>query len=301
MKILLIEDNADHVALIRDMYNAQFDGEGSLVEARTLGDGLQMLDEQDFDVCICDLSLPDSPILNTIEVIQSSNTDIPIVVLTSLDDLEMERQLIQHGIQDYLPKMELSPTLLYRTCIHAVERKRLNQKIQSLSVRDPLTELYNRREFDRQLAQQISLCQRHDTIFSLCVIDVDDFKSVNDNYGHQAGDAALRHLSETLVSCIRDTDVACRIGGDEFTLLLLQTSAADSMHCARRIQDRLNSETFEYEGQQLSLSVSIGIAEYKPPMKAEELYALADKALYESKEAGRDCIHIEPSLVGVQR
>ncbi|MBT8063252.1 MAG: diguanylate cyclase [Gammaproteobacteria bacterium] len=290
MQILLIEDNPDHAFLIQDMLQDQFSDDHELFTATTLQDGLEQLGSRDFDICLCDLSLPDSTFNETSRRLRHYNTRTPIVVLTALDDMAIEKKLLQIGIQDYLPKDDLSPRLLHRSCLHAVERKKLHRKIEELSVTDPLTGLYNRREFDRLLALQAATAKRHNSPKTLCMIDLDNFKSLNDEFGHQAGDMVLREVGDTLAACIRETDVACRLGGDEFVILLSHSDPELSLVCARRIQEHLKEKALEFDGKPLPITLSIGIAQYDTRLEPEENFDRADTALYQSKAAGRNTI-----------
>ncbi|WP_444994466.1 hybrid sensor histidine kinase/response regulator [Aliikangiella sp. IMCC44359] len=122
-KILVIEDNADHFALIENTLLTAFKEGVKLYHAIKLAQGIETLEQQPFDICLCDLKYPDSPLDKTVEKLKQLNSSVPIIILTSLNSIEIAQDLLQHDIQDYLPKEELSPTLLYRICMHAIERK----------------------------------------------------------------------------------------------------------------------------------------------------------------------------------
>jgi len=121
VRILLIEDNADHVALIEEQFSQIIDIE--LQHRSELNAGLSLLNSGQFDILLCDLNLPDSPIESSVKKLKELQTETPIVILTSLNSYEMANELLQGGIQDYIPKGELSPTLLHRVCKHAIGRK----------------------------------------------------------------------------------------------------------------------------------------------------------------------------------
>jgi diguanylate cyclase (GGDEF)-like protein/PAS domain S-box-containing protein len=168
--------------------------------------------------------------------------------------------------------------------------------IEGLVYRDALTGLYNRRYFDERLAQEAERCKRHVRRLCLLFIDVDDFKHINDNYGHLAGDQALRGLGRALVGptghgvrpLLRSSDIAARYGGDEITILAPETSLEGGHTLAERILDRVRSSAMlSIETKPLSLAISIGVAVC--PLHAaipEELVASADRAMYQAKRQG---------------
>lgn len=131
MKILLIEDNYDHSLLISDNCREAFGIDHELEHFELLESGLEALEKTHYDILLCDLKLPDSSIENTTERLKSLSLQTPIVVLTSLNDVEIARSLINQGIQDYLPKDELGPELLGRVCTYAIERKRQQVKLEN--------------------------------------------------------------------------------------------------------------------------------------------------------------------------
>ena len=129
--ILVIEDNVDHYSLVEDALSEGFSNEVKIHHALEFMEGMRAIKEQSFDVCLCDLSYPDSPMADTIEYIKAMDCDTPIVILTSLNSVEVAKELLQHNIQDYIPKEEIFPALLYRICIYAIERKEQQLLMQS--------------------------------------------------------------------------------------------------------------------------------------------------------------------------
>ena len=161
------------------------------------------------------------------------------------------------------------------------ENRRLLEQLERQAHTDPLTGLLNRRQLDAEAGRLILLARRTATPLSLAVVDVDNFKTINDTHGHHAGDKALRQVAGLLVERLRGTDIVGRVGGDEFVVLLPATAAAD----ATTLMDELR-ETFQVEG---GLTLSIGVAETSanhPDLTA--LLAAADERLYEAKRSGRN-------------
>ena len=175
--------------------------------------------------------------------------------------------------------------------IEALEKKiQENEELAQLSLTDSLTNTYNKRFFDDALDKEFSKSQRHRQPLSLMVIDLDHFKAVNDNYGHDAGDIALQQTANLLLRLVRFFDIVCRIGGEEFAIILPNTDIDSAMALADRICD----ETAEYEieiGKKLNikLTLSIGVSSLCDDDKQyTDLFSRADKALYNAKQQGRN-------------
>ncbi len=167
------------------------------------------------------------------------------------------------------------------------------KKIEEISVRDGLTNLYNRRHFDDMLPRQINIGRRNQTLLVFMLMDIDNFKKYNDRYGHQAGDIALQKVATTLQKTFnRSDDYVFRLGGEEFAVLLFADSESIGRHLANRLRQRVSSLEIEHKGNDNKgvLTVSIGIY-YKygdDPITIDEMYKEVDTALYKAKEGGRD-------------
>ena len=150
--------------------------------------------------------------------------------------------------------------------------------------RDGLTGLYNRRFFRDALARELARARRHRHRLALIVFDVDDFKTINDQHGHAAGDAILIALAGKLRGCVRASDIACRIGGDELAVILPESRLVDANQFWVRCQDELAGTHYEHAGQ---ISLSCGIAEFEPGEDATAFFARVDLALHQAKVAGK--------------
>ncbi|MFZ5893060.1 MAG: diguanylate cyclase [Myxococcota bacterium] len=170
------------------------------------------------------------------------------------------------------------------------ERLRL-EELAWLANHDPLTGLVNRRRFEEELNARILESQRYGTGGALLALDLDEFKPINDTHGHAAGDSVLRAVAEVLKSVTRATDLAARIGGDEFAVLLNHTSASGADTCARKLVERISDHIIAFEGVGLRVGASVGVALLpEDGSTRQQLFAAADRALYASKQAGRRCV-----------
>lgn len=169
------------------------------------------------------------------------------------------------------------------------ERKRAEHQLQYLADHDVLTGLFNRRRFGEELAQQIAVCERLDVESALLVLDIDNFKFVNDALGHQAGDELIRSLSSQLKGRVRRTDIVSRLGGDEFALLLTGTGVEDAIELAEELLAMVRSHRVLARDKPVQVTTSIGISMLGAAnLSAEQLLTEADMAMYEAKGSGRD-------------
>lgn len=166
----------------------------------------------------------------------------------------------------------------------------LNQKFEKLSVTDSLTGLYNRRYFENVLAEEMEVTKRHGDINSLLVIDIDNFKFVNDTYGHMHGDTIIKMIGTTMKERFRDTDVLCRIGGEEFVAICKRADKKDSIELAENIRNIVENTVVNVGNQNISVTISAGIATVSSEnfMESSDIFKNADIALYHSKDNGRN-------------
>lgn len=164
------------------------------------------------------------------------------------------------------------------------------------ALQDELTGLGNRAAYDRSLQREIELSQRQNTPLSLIVLDIDNFKHINDSYGHSSGDRALQLLSATINQTMRRSDMAFRFGGEEFVLLLSNTDAEAATIVAERLRQAVAESYCDDGRQQIHFTVSIGVAELETEEKAYHLFERADMALYQAKQTGRNLTVCAPSV-----
>lgn len=176
----------------------------------------------------------------------------------------------------------------------AISNIRLRETLHRQSIRDPLTGLFNRRYLEESLQREVARAERTARPLALLMLDVDHFKRFNDSYGHEAGDAVLRALGRLLRQSVREGDIACRFGGEEFVVLLPEATLETAQERAERIRDEARRIRIHREGRYLDpVSVSFGVAIYPDHgISAETLLAAADAALYRAKSSGRDRVMV---------
>ena len=175
----------------------------------------------------------------------------------------------------------------------AIENADLYKKVESLSIHDYLTGLYNSRYFYKELERELSRAKRYPESMALIMLDIDHFKSFNDNYGHLIGDKILKSVADILTNNIRENDIAARYGGDEFIILLLNIPISEAKNIAERIRESLLNKKFNIGGESLSITSSIGITPLsKSDSSTKQFINRADKALYKAKQLGRNRIEL---------
>jgi diguanylate cyclase (GGDEF)-like protein len=164
----------------------------------------------------------------------------------------------------------------------------LFEEVKSLALRDGLTGLYNFRHFREMLAHQVEVSRRYGWPLSLLFLDIDKFKSVNDTYGHPDGDLVLKALAGFLQSHVRQADVLCRYGGEEFVALLPQTTASQAHLLAERLREGIAATPIPLSRGEIFITVSIGLSCLGPQQNGDDLVKTADAALYQAKQTGRN-------------
>ena len=175
---------------------------------------------------------------------------------------------------------------------HKIDRDRTRRKrLEHEALIDPLTGISNRRVMERRINKGIRRHERDKTVFSLVFVDIDDFKRVNDTYGHRVGDKCLQSLVGRMRQVLRESDHIARYGGDEFVIFLANTGKKAAQVVANKLSSAISKTCFLYRNTEIQLSVSIGITQIESgDTSPEEIIARADTALYEAKNLGKDCI-----------
>jgi two-component system cell cycle response regulator len=285
IKILLVEDNPGDIRMIREML-LDIEGTGFETESvNTLAEGLKRLSEVEFDALLLDLGLPDSNGMGTLTKVISQYPELPVIVLTGLADAQAGVRAVHQGAQDYLTKGEISSNLLNRSIRYAIERKRLLTEMRNLSLRDHLTGLYNRRGFFALAEQRFKVARRENTRLLFIIADLDGLKAINDTYGHELGDNAIRDAADILKDTFRESDIIGRIGGDEFAIVVAENVPESAETVTARLGDKIDEFKKEHlRHYQLSISIGIGHCDPASSCSIDAILAKADKLMYQQKQ-----------------
>jgi diguanylate cyclase (GGDEF)-like protein len=288
-RVLFIEDDASDAFLIQGALQKDFPGVFVITHAQSEADALSKLKNQAFDVCLLDLSLPDSYELSALLHIQHRAPELPILILTGNEDEATGREAVACGAQDYLLKNKAEGPAIKLAIEYAIERKRSQSELTRRAYYDDLTGLVRPDYFRKNLEQALSRCQRQQRNVAVFFIDLDRFKQVNDKCGHEAGDKLLQQVAGVLRDCLRPHDVLARFGGDEFAVFIEDANAIQGcVTVAQRMIRALSNLSVPAEAGNIKVGASIGIATAFPvgEQNVETLLQNADSAMYRAKAKG---------------
>jgi diguanylate cyclase (GGDEF)-like protein len=285
--ILVVEDDANlSFMLARQLMRAGY----QVRCAATIREARQVAAEAPWDLAILDRCLPDGDGVELCRELRAAAPHGYIVMLTGASSEQSKLEGFAGGADDYVTKPAPLPELQarVRAGLRIVD---LQKRLLELSNTDPLTSLRNRRAFDERLAEAFEHARRYERPLSLAIVDVDHFKAINDEHGHDAGDAVLREVARTVGSRTRQTDFAARVGGEEFAILLPETALFDALQFGEKLRASVAAEPV----RDLRVTVSIGIASFPHSLVAGTtgLFRAADQALYRAKANGRNRVEIE--------
>lgn len=294
-RILSVEALDDDFKKIRSILNTY--EQIQLFRSHHVQEAIQVIETIQFDLVLSEYFFPDGTALDFLNHAYRNGLDIPFVVITDQGDEMIASQVIQAGAFGYIPKMRLSEKSLLQAMINAMEKGRLrrelreaHEKMAEMSTKDELTGLHNRRYFLGVIEREVSRARRYGTDIVLCILDVDHFKRVNDNYGHLAGDMVLSEMGRKLRKWTRDSDTVCRFGGEEFVVVLPHTNAENAKILGERLRKKIAAHVFKFGKFRFRISISIGMADFAKlkPDSPEQLTDMADQALYQAKQGGRN-------------
>lgn len=288
IKVLLVESDEDYLAEVRESLTDAHAGDLAIEAAPELSRALARLRQGGIDAILLSLDLADSQGMVTFDRTYAFAPDVPIIVLAREPDEEAAVAAVQGGAQDYLVKVESTPSMLVRAVRHAIERHRLFSALRSLSLIDDLTGLYNRRGFSDLGEQYLKLARRSGRGVTMVYLDLDRFKTINDSLGHHVGDRALLKVADILRATFRRSDIIARLGGDEFGVLALEAADESSELLVQRLRERI-VDFNRTSPEPYQLSISIGMARHDDDLRVrlEDLVAEADSAMYREKHGKR--------------
>lgn len=221
---------------------------------------------------------------------------LPMLAMAERDDKVCRQLAVEVGVSDFIQLpvdgFELTTRVgsLLQNRLAAEKLARYSSLLETDILIDPTTNIANRRAFDFELSRKMIEWQRQRTPVALVMLDIDYFKRVNDQHGHPAGDKVLAQTARSIEASLRQMDLVCRFGGEEFAIILPIKRPHESTQTAERIRQKIEAEVFRFEQKELKLTVSIGVAEAMKGDDQQLIVKRADTALYESKQRGRNCV-----------
>jgi len=292
-KILIIDDDAG----VRDSMQEFIKDSGfDIYTASSAEEALELLKSEIVDVVITDIILTGMDGLELTDLIKH-NYDIDVIVMTGYSEKFSYEDAINKGASDLVFKpiryrelmLRLKRVLKERQL--SIDRAKMLKTLEKLAITDGLTRLYNLRHFYKQLEIEIDRSNRYGHSLALLLLDIDHFKKCNDTYGHLEGDKVLVRLGQIIKLCLRTMDSAYRYGGEEFTIILPETTGEEANNVAERISASVESEKFSTKtGEDFSITISLGVTEYFKEEQLSTFIHRADQAMYKSKAKGRNRI-----------
>lgn len=305
VRVLLVEDDPHDTRVLRAMILRSSEPRFELEQVATIAEACDQLATREFDLVILDLGLPDASELDGLARIQECSRDIPLIVLTGRDDEALALEALHGGAEDYLVKGTVERNGLIRSLRYAMERHRsvralarvtkelqhANAALERLTLLDPLTDVLNRRGLQQALTREIEQLKRENAEVLILLIDIDEFKQVNDRFGHAVGDVALKEIARKLKASVRAIDYVARLGGDEFMLLLPNAKSSEAARIAERTRLAVATTSIQHSGGTLSFTASIGALMLTADTPSvDEVLAQTHQLLRRSKDLGKNRI-----------
>lgn len=291
IRMLIIDDDPNICGSLKDILSE----EGyEITTAGNIAPAKESLAKEFYNIVLLDLRLPNGSGLDLLKELKASNNDTAVIVFTGYASAENAIAALNEGAFSYMQK-PLNIDELKITIKKAIERqelmlsnKDLLSRLKELSVKDPLTGLYNYRYLEERLSSEFKRAHRYVLPLSVIMIDIDYFKSINDIYGHQYGDLILKEFGQCLRDASRTNDIVVRYGGEEFLALLPDTNKPGAVIFGSRLLEKLVEHVFDSKGQKIKLKISMGLVSFPEDGLDTEtaLIDLADKTLRSAKEAG---------------
>jgi len=298
--LLIVDDTKINIDILIELLGGVYDILVSLNSSRAL----ELLEENHIDLILLDILMPGINGYDLCRVLKAkeSTASIPVIFITANSDEESIDTAFEVGGIDYITKPFKALELLARIKTHLKTKELLHdleeshKELEIQASQDHMTKLYNRRYFAEISKKIMQLSKRNKKELSVLMIDIDKFKNINDTYGHQVGDEVIISFANILKEFSRDSDVACRFGGEEFLLLLPETDLDGAMQIAEKLRKYVEEFTIKLEDDlTLNYTISIGVSKFDIINESNLELSIhrADEALYESKNSGRNLVSLK--------
>lgn len=297
LHVLIVEDSEDDFLLLtRALRKGGFDPHALQVyDAASLAGAL---DNEQWDLVIADHNLPGFSADSALEIVKQSERDVPFIIVSGSIGEDFAVAAMKAGAHDYLMKGNLTRLVpavnreLREAEVRRAHREAENA-IRHMAFHDELTDLSNRRQFERGVRRAVENARRKNSTHALFYMDLDQFKLVNDTCGHAAGDDLLRELATLFRRHVREEDVVARLGGDEFGILLQHCPLDRALQVAEKLRQAVSDLKFLWRGRPFHVGVSVGVVEInRGSVGVGEALRAADMACYAAKDMGRNRVHV---------
>lgn len=310
LRLLIVEDDIRSAFSLRELLQASSEQQFAIHHVTTAAAACDAVRQGGIDVVILDLGLPDATDLEALNRLEAAVSEIPVIVLTGRGDESLAADALHHGAEDYLLKGAIDHDSLLRSIRYAVERHRgvrdltrvkkelesANRDLERLTLIEPLTELLNRRGLQQALTREVQHLARGVNATAIVVIDLDDFKQINDNLGHAVGDVVLKEVGRRLRASVRAVDYVGRLGGDEFMLILPDTDPSEVSRLAERIRLSLATAIIQHNTGTVTLTASLATLLLSDDMPAvDQQLARAHLLLTRAKSEGKNRVVFQDS------
>ncbi|RJR18065.1 MAG: diguanylate cyclase [Nitrospiraceae bacterium] len=297
ISILVADNGSPAIDVIKSNLGNYSDINYTIDTAKSGQDAISKAVDAKFDLLLVGQDLPGAKGLKMVQEIIKRKLGVPVIMIVAEGQEKLGVKAMDKGAYDYLTKNEIKTVALNRAIHRVMQRKKLEsdiresfRKLEKLAIKDGLTGLFNHRHFREVLKNEYKKAKRHSQPLSCIMLDLDYFKAVNDNYGHQYGDFVLAQSAQILKRLVRDTDFVARYGGEEFFIILPNTDLQGAFILAERIRKIFVNNKFAKDKVSETVTISAGISATSDEnvVSDDDLIANADKALYRAKWRGRN-------------
>jgi len=289
--ILIVDDTIANLDILIELLDGY-----DVIDATNGEDALDIAQNENIDLILLDIMMPQMDGYQVCQKLKENpkTKDIPVIFITAKTDEESIEEAFDIGGADYITKPFLPKELLARVK-KELQIQDLQNELKLLAATDPMTRLYNRRYFTQTAKYIFDLSKREKQNLSLIMLDIDKFKNVNDTYGHDIGDKVIISLANELIKQHRASDIVCRFGGEEFMILLPNTSLENAKILANKIRVEIENLSIKIDNNIIKFTISLGVSkiDLEKETNIEAGLKRVDEALYDAKNSGRNKVCIK--------
>jgi diguanylate cyclase (GGDEF)-like protein len=289
--ILIVDDTVENLDILTELLS-----EYDTIDVLSGLEALEVAKSEKVDLILLDIMMPNMDGYEVCKRLKSNHKtkDIPIIFITAKSDEESIEMAYEVGGADYVTKPFLPKEIKARIKKELKIQDMMNE-LKLMASTDPMTKLYNRRYFSNISTHTLDLAKREKLDLSIIMFDIDNFKKINDTYGHKAGDEVIIALANKLIETKRKSDISCRFGGEEFVALLPNTSIEGAKTLANKIREVIENYEVISEDKKIKFTISLGVSkvDVENENSIEEALKRADDALYEAKNSGKNRVCVK--------